>query len=278
MVNALMDQPLDFQERVVIGAFLLHTLTHRKISTLQSPSRLCLGAIESNLHADVEPERWSPDGLRPPHDLYGFRIITLPYPVSVTPSDRERDHPAVVPSCCVVFHQVSHPQTFHNRAPPAENVSETEGSKLDLVESMMPLRRRPITALFAGSLTRGRESNTGRFGAENLIRGHVVKALHRAGGVCATDGCAVCAPGLEEECKALILHEKSNRIWELAANSVFCLEPPGDTLTRRAKPAPLQVRTRWLLTHSLSLSLPLLKPNQVALLRGRALGLRARHI
>jgi len=85
MVNALMDQPLDFQERVVIGAFLLHTLTHRKISTLQSTSRMCLGAIESHLHADVEPERWSPDGLRPPRDLHGFRVITLPYPVSVTP-------------------------------------------------------------------------------------------------------------------------------------------------------------------------------------------------
>ena len=170
MLHSLMQQPAGFQERVVIGA------------------------IESNMHEDevqLMPAGWSSNGfnvMRRSHGL-GFRIVTLPYPVSVTEA-----------------------REYHARNDSADP--------------------RPILALFSGSLSRGRQSNTGRQGQANRLRGLVVKAMQRQGGICTADACGICAVGQEAACEALVLHQNAERIWMLAANSVFCLEPPGDTLTR----------------------------------------------
>lgn len=170
MLHSLMQQPPEFQERVVIGA------------------------IESNMHEDemqLMPAGWSSNGfniMRRARGL-GFRIVALPYPVSVTEA-----------------------REYH------KNSSLTDP--------------RPILALFSGSLSRGRQSNTGRQGQANRLRGLVVKAMQRQGGICTADACGICAVGQEAACEALVLHQNAERIWMLAANSVFCLEPPGDTLTR----------------------------------------------
>lgn len=175
MVHSLMQQPLEFQERVVIGA------------------------IESHLHEEemqLMPPGWSSNGLnlhRRPRGL-GFRIVALPYPVSVTES-RE-------------YHSTRNDSRALRHDP------------------------RPILVLFSGSLSRGRNTNTGRQGQGNRLRGVVVKAVQRQGGICTADACGICAAGQEAACEALVLHQNAERTWMLAAHSVFCLEPPGDTLTR----------------------------------------------
>jgi len=179
MLYALIQQPIEFQKRVVIGC------------------------IESHLHSEdvaLLADGWSANGLLPPIRQSSFRIVSLPYPISVT---TKRD-------------------SFDFHAPPGHSSDSVNRSN-----------QRPIKVLFTGSLDRGRSSHTGRLGQGNRVRGLVVRALQRHdGAVCAKDGCAVCTLGLERECEALILHQNQDRLWELAANSVFCLEPPGDTLTR----------------------------------------------
>mmetsp|Transcript_13169 Transcript_13169/g.22286 ORF Transcript_13169/g.22286 Transcript_13169/m.22286 type:complete len:369 (+) Transcript_13169:129-1235(+) len=180
MLHALMKQPIQFQKRVVIGS------------------------IESHLHfKDIAllPNGWSADGLIAPHLQSAFRLISLPYPTSVTS---------------------------------ARNLLNLTGSG---GVSGNESDQRPIRVLFSGSLTRGNSSNNGRLGQTNRVRGLMSRALRRFGAlhgslVCAKDGCAVCTVGLEKECKAMVLHQFKDRLWELAASAVFCLEPPGDTLTR----------------------------------------------
>ena len=56
--------------------------------------------------------------------------------------------------------------------------------------------------------------------------------MRRHGAVCTQDCCGICMPGHELECEAYLLHHEQERLWELPAHSAFCLEPPGDTLTR----------------------------------------------
>ena len=176
-----MQQPVAFQERVV------------------------LGVIESHLHeeeAALMPTGWTPNGLTSPHNQHGVRIISLPYPISVTDTKQH-----------------------HQKTQSLATIPGTGAA---------PIGKPPrsILALFAGSLDRGRHSNTGRQGQGNRLRVVVVKAMQRQGAICTADACGICAKGEEKTCEALILHQAEDRHWELAANSIFCVEPPGDTLTR----------------------------------------------
>lgn len=203
MIHALMQTPIEFQERVVIGAFFdILTFLVRGRGAGLSWGLICSllgmlsGVIESHVHEDElsrMPPGWTPNGLIAPQIQKGFRAVTLPYPVSVT------------------------------------SAAECHAPVPDMTPIPTP---RPILILWAGSLTRGKEGNTGRFGQGNRIRGHVVSELRNAGGECTTDACGVCSPGQEKECRELILRHGTDRIWELAKQAVFCLEPPGDTLTR----------------------------------------------
>jgi hypothetical protein len=152
------------------------------------------GVIESNMHAENINDLtkgWSANGLIDVNP--GFRLISLPYPTSVTSSK--------------VYH-LNVQSTGHNRS-------------------------RSILALFYGSTDRGRVSNTGRNGFANLVRSSVVDSMRtRSGAVCVNDACAICTKGQELDCKSLVEKYSDERHWELVANSVFCIEPPGDTLTR----------------------------------------------
>jgi hypothetical protein len=170
MLRALLEQPLAFQQRVVIGA------------------------IESNLHEEEArslPPGWSPNGLAHPSSHRGPRIVSLPYPTSIMSLG-------------------AHPPN-----------------------DALPNSSRPIAALFVGSLSRGRQTNTGRKGHPNQLRGAVVAMMRRAGAICREDECCgICVHGQEQACEEIILHHHHDRLWELPSRSIFCLEPPGDTLTR----------------------------------------------
>jgi len=137
------------------------------------------------------PEGWTANGLAGRRD---FRIVSLPYPISVTFSPRHHHREEL-------FDEITSP--------------------------------RSILALFSGSLTRGRASNTGRNGFDNRLRSHMTDVLEAAGAICVHDGCGICVKGLEAHCVSMLRNYKEkDRLWALAINSIFCLEPPGDTLTR----------------------------------------------
>ena len=54
-----------------------HTHTHTTVA----------GVLESHLHEDDAAKMtlgWGPDGLAPPHRHSGPRVVTLPYPISVS--------------------------------------------------------------------------------------------------------------------------------------------------------------------------------------------------
>jgi hypothetical protein len=167
---------------------------------LQFQRRVVVGVIESHVHLNISDNfnkifDFSVNGLKPATSKSGFRLVTLPYPTGVTLS-------------------IPHATT----------------SSLD---------ERSVLVLFVGSLARGRGSNTGRSGIPNMIRAQVVDAIRASGTqngklsyFCTEDACGICAPGNEDPCRRLLQDTEKDRLWELPANAVFCVEPAGDTLTR----------------------------------------------
>jgi DNA-binding transcriptional regulator YiaG len=167
---------------------------------LQFQRRVVVGVIESHVHLNISDNfnkifDFSVNGLKPATSKSGFRLVTLPYPTGVTLS-------------------IPHATT----------------SSLD---------ERSVLVLFVGSLARGRGSNTGRSGIPNMIRAQVVDAIRASGTqngklsyYCTEDACGICAPGNEDPCRRLLQDTEKDRLWELPANAVFCVEPAGDTLTR----------------------------------------------
>ena len=183
--------------------------------------RVVLVAIESQLHEGVrrrvgeaQAQDVDTNGLHLPHPRGSFRILTVPYPVGVT---------AVPPRfpAAAVSSETTSPETTAARSQPGG---------------------RPILALFMGSLERGRGSNLGREGLRNALRPKAVAALRhfaaaaRPGGAVASTAAGAtgaCVPGLEAACVELLKDTAlPDRLWALPARSVFCVEPPGDTLTR----------------------------------------------
>jgi len=187
MIYALNEQPKDFQDRVIIGV------------------------LESHLHEDDAAKMtlgWGPDGLAPPHRHSGPRVVTLPYPISVSGvTEHFGQHLGADAS-----------GVNHEAKAGARGGWATE---------------RPILLLFYGSMDRGRKTNTGRQGHVNGVRVAVAKAIKgERESLCTSDGCAVCTPGLEHECKRVFTQASEQRLWELPSSATFCVEPAGDSLTR----------------------------------------------